>query len=235
VEVNTDKTYAVIMLWSVIVSGLTIPAAVAGETEQYNIVSIQAQRSMEVDNDLMTATLASEIEGKDPALLGDKINSSMAWALKEAGNSQEVDVMTGNYHVHAVYDENSIDHWRASQTLTLTSRNVAGMTRLIGVLQKRLLVKSMGFSVSDQKKDDTENELIDAALDAFKNRADIVVDNLGAAGYRIVRIAIESPDSMSPPRPLIRSTVMESKLTAPAVEAGMSKISIIISGSIELQ
>lgn len=222
------------MLWTFTMSGLPMTSAIA-ETEQYDIVSIQAQRSKEVDNDLMIATLASEIEGKEPALLADKINSSMAWALKAAGNSQDVDVMTGNYYVHAVYDENSIDHWRASQSLILRSRNVAGITRLIGVLQKRLLVKSMDFSVSDQKRDDTENELIDAALDAFKSRVDIVVDNLGAAGYRIVRIAIKSPDSMPPPRPLMRTTVMESKLTAPAVEAGMSKISITVSGSIELQ
>ena len=233
--VKIDKTYGAIMLLSFIMSGLAISTALAGETEQYDIVSLQAQRSKEVDNDLMSATLASEFEGKEPTLLADKINSSMAWALKEAGNSQDVDVMTGNYHVHAVYDKNSIDHWRASQTLTLRSRNAAGMTRLIGLLQKRLLVKSMGFSVSDQQRDDTENELIDAALDAFKSRADIVVDNLGAAGYRIVRIAIESPDSMPPLRPLIRTTVMESRLTAPAVEAGVSKISIIVSGSIELQ
>jgi len=210
--------------------GLFVSTAVAVEIEQYDVVSIQAQRSMEVDNDLMYAELSVEIEGKEPSMLAGKINTVMTWALNETKKSAMVDVMTGNYYVHAVYNKNEISHWRASQTLHLKSRDVTEMTRLIGMLQNRLLMKSMGFSISPQKRDDVENELIDEALDAFKKRANIVTSNLGAKDYRIVNVTVGTPGVTAPPRPVMRTMAMES-----AVAPGMSDITVVVSGSIQLQ
>jgi len=227
-------------IWSMKILGqlaflvLFMSTAIAAESEQYDIISIQAQRSMEVDNDLMYAALSVEIEGKDPSLLASKINTVMSWALSETKKSTAVNVMTGNYYVNPVYNKNEISHWRASQMLSLKSKDVTEMTRLIGVLQKRLLMKSMGFYISPQKRDDVENELIDEALDAFKKRANIVTSNLGAKGYRIVNIRINSPGAITSPQPMM-GMAMESKIATPAVEPGMSNIAVAVSGSIQLQ
>ena len=215
--------------------GLFISTATASAAEQYNIVTLQAQRTMQVDNDLMLAVMGVEMEGKDTAVLAGKINNTMKWALDEAKKISTVNITSGNYYVNAVYDNTKISHWRASQTLNLSSMDVTAMTRLIGVLQNHLLTKSMGFGISPQKKDETENELIGEALDAFKKRAEIVTGNIGAKGYKIVNINIESPGSIVPPRPIIRAMAMESAVSAPAVEPGMSEITVVVSGSIQLQ
>jgi len=215
--------------------GLFISTAIAGEAAQFDIVSLQAQRSMQVDNDLMLAVMGVEMDGKDTAVLAGKINNTMKWALDEAKNIPTVNVTSGNYYIYAVYDKTKISHWRASQTLNLKSTDVTAMTRLIGVLQNRLLTKSTGFGITPQKRDDVENELIGKALDAFKKRAEIVTGNLGAKGYKIVNIDIESPGSAVPPRPVIRAMAMESAASAPAVEPGMSDITIVVSGSIQMQ
>lgn len=212
-----------------------MPAALADEAEPYDIISLHAQRTMQVDNDLMVAELGVEMEGKDPANLAERVNDSMAWALNQTRKSRSVDVNTGNYHVNAVYDKNSISHWRAIQTLNLKSKDVGEMTRLIGVLQNRLLIKSMGFVISPQKRDKVENTLIGETLDAFKQRASLVSDNLAAKGYRIVKISIDTPDSVTPPRPFMMTMAMERKVSLPAVEAGMSDITVMVSGSIQLQ
>ena len=217
-----------------ILLGLCISTAIAAETVQYDVVTLQAQRTIQVDNDLMTAVMGVEMEGKDPAILADKINGAMKWALNEAKKTTAVDVTSGNYYINAVYDKSSISHWRATQTLNLKSTDVTAMTRLIGVLQNHLLTKSMGFSISPQKRDEAENELIDEALDAFKKRADIVTANLGAKGYKLVNINIESPGSLISPRPIMR-VMAESAVSAPAVEPGMSDITVVVSGSIQLQ
>jgi len=215
--------------------GLFISTAVAKDAAQYDIVSLQAQRTMQVDNDLMLVVMGVEMDGKDPAALADKINNTMKSALNEAKKSTTVDVTSGNYYINAVYDKTRISHWRASQTLNLKSTDVTAMTRLIGVLQNHLLTKSMGFSISPQKRDDAENALMGEALDAFKKRADIVTDNFGAKGYKIVNINIESPGSIVSPRPAMRAMVMDSISSAPAVEPGMSDITVVVSGSIQLQ
>jgi len=232
---KTNSIWGVKILGKLAVLGLFMSAAMAGEAQQYDIISIQAQRSMEVDNDQMYAELSVEIEGKDPAALATKVNTAMTWALNQTKKTKAVNVVTGNYYVHAVYNKNEISHWRASQMLNLKSKDVTEITRLIGVLQNRLLLKSMGFTISPQTRDDVENELIGESLDAFKKRADIVTSNLGAKGYRIVDISINSPGGAPPPRPLMRAMAMEAKVTAPAVEPGMSNITVVVAGTIQLQ
>jgi predicted secreted protein len=234
---KTGKIVSAIVLGQLVSLAQFMTMALAGETEQYDIISIQAQRSMEVDNDLMYAELSVEIEGKEPAMLAGKINEVMTWALSEARKSDTIDVMSGNYYVHAVYDNNKITHWRANQILNLKSKDVTGMTRLIGILQGRMMMKSMGFGISSQKKDEIENELITKALDAFKERATIVTGSLQAKGYRIVNISIDTPGAEGPPRPLMRAMAMamEGVVAAPAVEPGMSNITVVVSGAIQLQ
>ena len=106
--------------------------------------------------------------------------------------------------------------------------------RLVGTLQEKLQVKSMQFSVSDDRRRAVENRLIGRALDAFRERAGIVGSNLDAKGYRIVELNINT-SSQRPPVPYqARMAAMEA--AAPVVtEAGDSDVRVTINGTVELQ
>jgi predicted secreted protein len=105
---------------------------------------------------------------------------------------------------------------------------------LVGTFQEKLQVKSMQFSVSDDRRRAVENRLIGRALDAFRERAGIIGTNLDAKGYRIVELNINT-SSQRPPVPYqARMAAMEA--AAPVVtQAGDSDVRVTISGTVELQ
>jgi len=208
----------------------------AGE-DAMNRVSLQAESSKQVANDLMQAVLSAELEDRSPAKLADMINQAMTWALAKSRNAPGITVQSGGYQTYPIRREGAIVAWRASQQLRLESSDTDRMTVLIGELQSRLQLGSLTFTVSREVRRATENELIDAALDIFKQRAEIVRENLAAASYRIVEIDIRT--SGAPPRPPAprggRHMALHAELvTRPAVEAGSSEVSVSVSGTIQL-
>jgi predicted secreted protein len=79
-----------------------------------------------------------------------------------------------------------------------------------------------------------EDELITQALDAFKQRAELVRKQLSAKSYRIVDIAINGGGPQ--PMPQMRGYSMaKADIAAPALEAGSSSVSVNVSGVIELE
>ena len=209
----------------------------AEEAPRYNQIHYQVERSRPVDNDRMHATLNVSAEDGNAARLADQINRSMDWALKTAKAYSKVQSRTASYQTHPVYDKDKIQRWRATQELLLEGADFAQLGELIGKLQERLQVAGLTFSVSPERRATVEDELITKALDAFKQRAELVRKQLGAKSYRIVTVSINQDGAVPIPRPMLRakSTLGTTSVTAPAVEAGTSTLSVIVSGSIELQ
>ena len=211
------------------------PAQVqAGEEQRYNQVRLQAEQSEAVSNDTMHVTLRTFAESRDPADLAAAINRDMDWALQAARSVEGVDASTGGYQTYPVHKDNVIKSWRGQQDLILEGRDHEAIGRLVGKLQDRLQVKTMQFTVSDERRRAVENRLIARALDAFRERAVIVGSNLEAKGYRIVELNINT-SSQRPPVPYqARMAAMEA--AAPVVtEAGDSDIRVSINGTVELQ
>ncbi len=209
-------------------------AVAADETPRYNQVHFQVERSRPVDNDRMQATLSVTAEDDNAARLADQINRTMDWALKAAKARAKIEVRTGSYRTYPVYNKEKIQRWRATQELLLESSDFAELGSLIGQLQERLQVTSLIFSVSPARRAAVEDELIAQALDAFKQRAELVRKQLAAKGYRIVDVSINTGGGQ--PVPLMRGIAMEAASVAPpAVEAGTSTLNVSVGGVIELQ
>jgi predicted secreted protein len=210
--------------------------AVHADTDShYNRVQLQAQQLESVSNDTMHVTLNTFGEARDPASLATQINDDMEWALGIAKRQEGITAGTGGYQTYPVYKDNVLKGWRGEQSLELEGRDSRAMSRLVGELQEKLQVKSMSFSVSDEKRTEVENRLISRALDAFKARAAIVVGNLHAKGYRIVDITIGTSSQRPPvPYPVGRMVATMQAESRVAVEAGESNVSVTVSGAIEL-
>lgn len=207
----------------------------AADAPQYNHIHLQSQSSMKVDNDRMQAVLSVYGEGSDTAKLADQLNTTMAWALNAARKYPTVSVNSGQYQTYPVYNKDALKRWRSTQEVTLESEDSSQLVRLLGILQERLQLNGITFSVSEPQRAKTEDTLIDKALAAFQARAERVRKNLGAKSYRIVDINVGSSVGMIPPSTMMRAQAMESSVTPPAVESGSSTLTVNAEGTIELQ
>ncbi|MBW2288789.1 MAG: SIMPL domain-containing protein [Deltaproteobacteria bacterium] len=198
-------------------------------------VSFQVERSREVTNDWMQAVVGITDEDADSSRLADRINATMTKALATAKRADGVKVKSGGYSTHPVHEKGKLRRWRASQDLILESGDVEAVTKLVGTLQSELQLRSIGFSVSPERRRGIEDELVAEVLAAFRARAEIVRRSLGARSYEIVQISINTQGG-APPRP-VRMMAMEmasaSQVRAPALEGGSSRIVVHASGTIE--
>lgn len=203
---------------------------------RYNQVRLQAQQSLPVSNDTMQVTLSTFAEDSDPARLARQINTDMEWALSLAKTEKKVSVSTGNYQTYPVLHKNEHQGWRGQQDLELEGEDTRRISDLVGKLQERLQVKTIRFSVSDKKRHAVENRLISQALDAFRERAGIIGENLQASSFRIVDINVDTATRRPPVPYQARMSSMAMKEDVPvAVEAGESQVTVTVSGTIELQ
>lgn len=210
-------------------------ARAGDDSLRYNQVRLQAQQSESVSNDTMHVTLNTYAEMQDAGKLAARINNEMNWALEKAKQYSDVKVSSGSYQTWPVTRKEVTTGWRGQQNLMLESQDTESLSQLTGELQGKLKVKSMSFSVSDEKRIAVENRLIDVALNAFKVRALIVGENLNAKGYRIVDINVGT-SAQRPPvmyQARMASVSMEASDSV-AVEGGESDVQVTVSGTIEL-
>jgi len=201
----------------------------------FNLVNMSAQAEREIPNDLLTATLAAEAEGADPAQLADGINRTMQRALATAKAYKSVKAQSAGYQTFPVYDKNKVARWRARQELRLESGDFAAATELVGKLQASLVVTGLNLSVSNESRRKAENALIPEGLASFDERARAVRDAMKAKGYRVRDLQL-SAGGGAPPRPMVSMARMSESAPAPlAVEPGSTRILITVSGTIQLQ
>ncbi len=220
---------------SIIATAPALPAG-AADMPRYNQIHFQVERSQPVENDRMHAVLSVTAEDENAARLADQVNRTMDWAVKMAKTQQKIEIQTGSYRTYPVYNKNKIQRWRATQELTLEGGDFAQLGTLIGQLQERLQVTSVNFSVSPERRRSVEDALIAQALDAFKQRANLVRKQLAATGYRVVDVSINAGGGIPMPVPMMRAESFELKsVVPPALQGGTSAMTINVSGVIELQ
>jgi len=228
---------AAVLAWAAFVAaGLAAPGLASAEDEShYDRVSLRAERSRQVPNDRAVAQLGITLEDHDAVELQYRVNEIMDWALEVATHYEDVDAQTGGYRTHPVYKNQLIDHWRATQELRVESGDVDRITELVRVLQSRIQLQAVTFSVSPGLRETVEDELIAEALGAFKGRAELVRENLGASSYRIVHVAIGTGGTVPAPMPMRAMSAMAEAAAAPALEPGTSTVTVSVDGTLELR
>ncbi len=211
-------------------------ASYAQDDVVYDQYTLQASAEGEVANDLMMVHLQVQHEDRDAKALAEKVNRDMAWALEELKAFNQVDSETRNYSTHPKYEQNRVVGWRSSQTLVIQGAEFEELKDALQVLQSKLQIQRMQFQPRDETRKKVEDELIQQALDNFKHRAQIVQQSMNASGYRVMQININTGDRVGRVRMEAQAATMSRSMeTAPAVEAGQSKVTVNISGQIQLQ
>lgn len=221
------------ILWVLMLAPLAA-AAQAPET-LFNLVTLNAQAERDIPNDLLTATLAAEAEGADPAQLADGVNRAMQRALATALSYKSVKARSAGYQTSPVYDKNRVTRWRVRQELRLESADFAAATELIGKLQANLVVAGLALSVSAEARRGAENALVAEAIAAFEERARVVRDAMKAKGYRLRDLQVSGGGQIRPVLAMAARAMAADAIAAPALEPGTTRLVITASGTIQLQ
>jgi predicted secreted protein len=212
------------LLLALLVSPAAVLAQAPAPETLFNLITLQAQAEREVPNDLLSATLAAEV------------NKAMQAALATAKSYAAVRARSGNYQTFPIYDKNRITRWRVRQELRLESADFSAATTLIGKLQASLVMSGMSLSVSPGARKQAENALIPEALAAFEERARLVRETMKAKGHRMQNLQISASGGVTPmPYAAMRASGMSASAPAPAIEAGTTRILITVSGTVQLQ
>jgi len=237
-----NKRLDLTILWSIVFGFITsIPSLANADGHEshtlYEVFSLSASASADVDNDWMTATLAVQAEDKDAAALANKVNATMSWAVNQLRPYSTLETKTRDYQTYPRYDSSQARRligWRATQTLQISTDDFKSAGKAIQQLQERLQVQGIQLSVKEATRKVASDRLINEALNAFKQRARLVQTNLGAPGYRIIDVNIHA-DNNAQQFNHYEADMMRSKVaSAPAIESGSSKVSVQVSGRIQL-
>lgn len=219
------------MLLSIVATPL-----LASETNTYNRVSYQVTEQKEVNNDEIMVTMAVERDNQDATKLSDEINRAIKAANDTIHNYPEIKSSTSDYSIRPVYTRDKhLDHWHGVSSIVLVSQNIRDMAVLVQKLQKSLLIKSTRYSVSPERKDKIQTDMIEAALKKFTTQAKLISKNMGFKKYRLVNLNINN--SGKTPRPVYsvsRLSATSDEIAAPTFESGTSRIKVTISGTIEM-
>jgi len=226
---------ALVLAAAWIAGGLPARASADQGEAHYDRVSLHAERSRQVANDRTQAQLGITLENRDPIELQRSVNEAMNWGLEVATHYADVEAQTGGYRAHPVYRNQLIDHWEATQELRIESQNVDRITELVRVLQSRLQLQAVTFSISQERRELEENQLISEALGAFKERAELVRSNLGATSYRLVHVDIGTSGTVPAPIQIRAMEALADNSTAPALEPGTSTVTVTVDGTLELR
>lgn len=214
--------------------------AQTAEQTIFNAFTFNSEASVEIDNDLMIATLVVQDEDKDSAALANKINATMGWAVESLRPFSTIKIKTRDYQTYPRYDTSQsrrLIGWRATQTLQLETDDFKAAGKAIQNLQEKLQVQGIRLSVKPATREIASEALIKKALFAFRDRAQLVQETMGAKSYKIVDINIQTGnaggafhDAQAPRMEMMRSSVT----SEPAIEAGSSLVSVQVYGRIQL-
>ncbi len=214
-------------------------SAGAGEQDPltYDRISLSASAQSEVEADLLVAVLAAQREGTDATQLAGEVNTMVDWALSQAEKETGIESETLGYTTSPLYTKGTLTGWRVRQAIRLRSRDAAALSGLVGRLQERLLLQSIGYQVSDGRRKEAEDALIRVGIDAFNERAQLIAEQMGQRRKRLVEMRVETRADR--PAPVFGTmTAMPAADAAPApprIEAGKQVIRVEVSGVIELQ
>lgn len=225
------KFITALMLLSII----AITSFTGAEEINYNLVNLSGVAQKQIDNDVLIVTLLSAADTDSAQEASALVNRQMKWAQGVIKDMKEIKKQTLNYQTRPKYQNKVIAGWTASQQLQLESQEIDTLSQIVGTLQEKLQVSSMHFGVSPERKKEHSDELITQALAAFRAKAQLVATNIGAQDFRFVTLSI---NENTPPVPRQRGFAMEamalSAADAPQVEAGESKLSVRVDGTIQL-
>lgn len=212
------------------------------ETPVYQRVDFSTEVAREIANDQLNATLSIELSDKNPGRLAQQLTLAINDALKKSAAYPTVKASSGNQQSWPIYgstitSSSKLESWRGRSEIRLESRDFKAAGELIGVLQEKLQLNGISFSVAPDTRQKLEDTLTTEAIDNFRTRADTIRKAWNAKNFKLVQMGIGTAGGNMPQPVMMRaSKVMDAESApSPTFAGGETRLTINVSGSIELQ
>ena len=235
---NTPFTLAAAVLLAGAVMAQNAFAQNIVQAQPSGVLSLAAQASADVPQDVVDITLFYEQEAQDPASLTSVLNQRADAALRQAKGVDNVTAHSGSFTVYPSTDRDGrISAWRGRTEVVLESKDFAAASKLAGKMSDSMQVGSVAFSLSPEAQRAAEQKLSTQAIASFKQQAQSSAQAFGYSGYAIREVNIGHNGSS--PRPVMmmaaRSMGADAKMSAPmALEGGTSTVTVNVSGSVQM-
>lgn len=209
-----------------------------------NIVSFNAEVEKEVTRDLLQVTLFYQTEGTDLGALNKTLNERLAKALNLAKQESAVKIKDHFRNTGVRYNnQGKQSGWVSRVELVLESKDFQALSKVIAEMDGVMAVESTNALVSSEKLMSLENELTQAALEKFKNKAVLIQNSLNMKGYQILDLDVSSVNDQGfSARPyMLRAAAKSGEMGAPDaadnayLENGKEKIKARINARIALR
>ena len=209
------------------------PAVVA------NQLSLSASASVDVVNDLLVISFATQREGPDAASVQAQLMQALEAALAEARKAArpgQVDISTGNFSVHPRYGaKGEPTKWQGSVELRAEGRDFGALTQLVGRIHT-LSVSQVNHHLSRKTQDKAKTKTSAQAIARFRRQADAYAKGFGFGRVSLRAVEVSASGSSGPPMPRFRAAAAGEMAMASAlpVAAGTSEVSVVVSGSVQM-
>lgn len=217
------------------------PLAVLQSAPQ-NVVTLSAEASREVPQDLLSITLAVTREGTEAAAVQSQLRQTLDTALTEARKAVRpglLELRTGAFSLYPRYSPkpaggNAINGWQGRAELVIEGSDTAAISQMAGRLTG-LTVARVAFSLSREAREKVESEVAAAAIGRFKARAESYAQQFGFGSYSLREVVVGGAEAGGM-QPLYRAAAMSARVgeEAQPVEAGKTTVSVTVNGSIQL-
>lgn len=208
-----------------------------------NVLSLSAEASLEVAQDLLQITLSTTKEGADASGVQNQLRQALDAALAQARKAAQpklLEVRTGAFSIAPRYaakpggSGNTITGWQGRAELVIEGSDTAAISQLAGRLTS-LTVARVAFGLSREARERAEAEVAAQAIARFKGRAESYARQFGFGGYSLREVAVGSGDvATAVPSYRVRALSAAMAEESQPVEAGKSLVTVNVSGSIEL-
>jgi predicted secreted protein len=195
-------------------------------------INLDARASVEVDNDVMGASLFVEMEDTDATRLADKVNRATNDALKLARGFTGVRAKTSAYSTYPVIDKGKIVRWRSRSEISVDGEDFRRMAEAIGKLQALMQLGGVEFSVSPAARAKAEEALTQTAIAEFLRKAEQLAKGFKGLGFNVLEATVSADSGFIPPRPMMMKSMASEAVAAPDLQGGTSRVTVTVNGSI---
>lgn len=207
----------------------------------FNVIAFNVEAERQIERDLMQVNLFYQSEGKNLSELNKTVNARLNKAIGIAKQYPAVAIQGNTRNTMVQYDgKGKQSGWLARVELMLESKDSQALSDVINALNDTLAIENISASVSDEKLTHVENELTQAVLEKFKNKALLIQNTLQMKNYRVMDLNISAANEHNyapvyyEPTAKSALTLSESASNAVPLENGKETVRMRVEGRIEL-
>jgi len=215
-------------------------ASAAGNQPQGTHVSLSAAAATELANGEVNVQFRVQAEGKKSSLLRQQVNRISANIRQQLQTRSDVKLTTTSRRLEPLWAYPPATRkrqrigWRMLQTGTITSTKLEAVSGWLDIIERAgAELTGLQFRVSAATLRSVQNQLQLQAIRKFRRKAGDIAKGLNAKTFRILRLRTNASQPSYPVRSGMAMMAAKAE-AAPALSVGETRVSVTVSGEIEL-